>query len=33
MSGEQLVDLLVEHDIGVRRAPYDLLELGGEQEE
>ena len=33
MSGEQLVGLLVEHDIGVRRAPYDLLELGGEQED
>jgi hypothetical protein len=33
MRGEQLVDLLVEHDIGVRRASYDLLELGGEQED
>lgn len=28
MNGEQLVALLVEHDIGVRRASHDLIELG-----
>jgi restriction system protein len=28
MNGTQLVKLLVEHSIGVRRAPYELLELG-----
>jgi restriction system protein len=27
MHGEQLVALLVEHDIGVRRTAHDLLEL------
>ena len=27
MNGEQLVRLLVEHEIGVRRVPYDLIEL------
>ena len=27
MSGDQLVALLVEHEIGVRRAPHELLEL------
>lgn len=27
MNGEQLVDLLIENDIGVQRAPYDLIEL------
>ena len=27
MHGEQLVRLLVEHEIGVRRVPYDLIEL------
>jgi len=27
MNGEQLVDLLVEHDIGIRRTPLDLFEL------
>ena len=27
MNGDQLTDLLVENDIGVRRAPYDLLSL------
>ncbi len=29
MGGEQLVKMLVEHDIGVRRTPYDLIELDG----
>jgi restriction system protein len=33
MNGEQLVRLLVEHQIGVRRTPYELIELGGEQAE
>jgi restriction system protein len=33
MNGEQLVALLVEHSIGVRRAPYDLLQLGDGDEE
>jgi restriction system protein len=33
MNGEQLVALLVEHNIGVRRAPYDLLELGDAEDE
>jgi len=28
MKGEQLVRLLVENDIGVHRASYDLIELG-----
>ena len=28
MNGEQLVKLLVENDIGVRRTMYDLIELG-----
>lgn len=28
MNGEQLVSLLVEHNIGVRRTPYVLIELG-----
>jgi restriction system protein len=27
MNGEQLVRLLVEHEIGVRRVPYELIEL------
>lgn len=27
MSGEQLVSLLSEHNIGIRRAKYDLLQL------
>jgi restriction system protein len=31
MNGEQLVRLLVEHEIGVRRTPYELIELGGEE--
>ncbi len=30
MNGEQLVRLLVENDIGVHRASYDLIELGEE---
>jgi len=33
MNGEQLVTLLVEHDIGVRRDSYDLIELGGDQDD
>jgi restriction system protein len=33
MNGEQLVALLVEHNIGVRRAPYDLLELGDAEDD
>jgi restriction system protein len=33
MNGEQLVALLVEHDIGVRREPHYLLELLDEDEE
>lgn len=32
MNGEQLVTLLIEHDIGVRRASYDLIELGDDDE-
>jgi len=32
MQGEQLVTLLIEHDIGVRRASYDLIELGEAEE-
>jgi len=31
MNGEQLVTLLIEHDIGVRRASYDLIELGEDE--
>jgi restriction system protein len=27
MTGDQLVRLLVEHDIGVRRVAYELIEL------
>lgn len=33
MHGEQLVTLLIEHDIGVRRASYDLIELGEDDDE
>jgi restriction endonuclease Mrr len=32
MNGEQLVRLLVEHQIGVRRASYELIELVDEGE-
>ena len=32
MGGEQLVTLLIEHDIGVHRTSYDLIELGEEEE-
>lgn len=32
MNGEQLVTLLIEHDIGIRRASYDLIELGEDEE-
>lgn len=31
MDGDQLVGLLAEHDIGVRRTTYDLIELGEEE--
>jgi hypothetical protein len=27
MSGDQLVALLVENELGIRRASYDLIEL------
>lgn len=33
MGGDQLVTLLIEHDIGVRRASYDLIELGEDEDE
>ncbi len=33
MNGEQLVRLLVENQIGVSRAAYDLIELDGSEEE
>lgn len=33
MNGEQLVAVLVEHNIGVHRNSYDLLELGAAEEE
>ena len=33
MNGEQLVALLVEHNIGVHRTAYDLIELGEEHDE
>jgi restriction system protein len=33
MNGEQLVKLLVENDIGIRRTPADLIELGESEEE
>lgn len=33
MNGEQLVALLVEHNIGVHRSPYDLLEIGESETE
>jgi restriction system protein len=33
MNGDQLVELLVENDIGVRRASYDLIELVEDQDE
>ena len=32
MNGDQLVTLLMEHDIGVRRTKHDLIELGDEEE-
>jgi restriction system protein len=32
MNGEQLVRLLVEHEIGVRRVPYDLIEMSSESD-
>jgi hypothetical protein len=31
MNGERLVKLLVENDIGDRRAQYDLIELGEDE--
>jgi restriction system protein len=33
MNGEQFVALLVQHRIGVRREPYDLIELGEFEDE
>ncbi len=33
MNGEQLVKLLVENDIGIRRTPADLIELGEDEDE
>lgn len=33
MNGEQLVSLLVENGIGVRRTTHDLIELGEEEDE
>jgi restriction system protein len=33
MNGEQLVKLLVKHKIGVRRVPYELIELGDAEDE
>lgn len=33
MNGEQLVKLLVENDIGIRRTPADLIELGESEDE
>jgi len=33
MNGEQLVRLLVEHKIGIRRVPYELIELGEAEDE
>ncbi|MEA2576278.1 MAG: restriction system protein, partial [Chloroflexia bacterium] len=33
MNGHQLVDLLIEHDIGIRRSTYDLIELSDLAEE
>jgi restriction system protein len=33
MNGQQLVKLLVENDIGIRRTPADLIELGEDEDE
>jgi len=33
MNGEQLVSLLVENGIGVRRTSHDLIEMGEEEDE
>lgn len=33
MNGDQLVKLLVENDIGIRRSKHDLIELGEDAEE
>jgi len=33
MNGEQLVALLVEHNIGIHRTAYDLIELGDSRNE
>jgi restriction system protein len=32
MNGTQLVNLLIEHRLGVRRTPHDLIELGEDEE-
>jgi hypothetical protein len=31
MNGDQLINLLIENDILVRRTGYDLIELGEEE--
>jgi restriction system protein len=33
MNGDQLVNLLIEHDIGVHRSSHDIIELGEDVEE
>lgn len=33
MHGEQVVVLMVEHNLGVRRVAHDLIELGESEEE
>ncbi len=33
MNGEQLVNLLIENDICIRRTNHDLIELGEVEEE
>ena len=33
MNGEQFVNLMIEHDIGIHRASHDIIELGKEEDE
>jgi restriction system protein len=33
MNGEQFVNLMIEHDIGIHRASHDIIELGEEEGE
>lgn len=33
MAGDEFVDLLIEHDIGIKRVTYDLFELGAEDDD